>query len=328
MELERYFTREAYFDGEQFRHTGVRVKLGLSDDEELSFDIEYKTDKKQGYLGWNIISDYDLEIIFSDIDQIRLLSETIEQWLNTDSTTRIRKNLGMVSGVFRDRMHHTFDPNKEDFISKVDSLETVVRSDGIELICQNSGEYIDTVYIPGTTEERNSEDLNIDNIESFQELLEEYISYYDSGLKEKELPVLINTEIERELTSSKYGQEVLIHLQEGDRCFESELYNPALGSYIHSIEWVIISYLKSHSKIDIIEREQNGQLYYFARGGNSLLDELTRNAAVDQKTISKLKSMNRAERRWMAHHKEGSTLPEDVIAVRARLGELLQTLYL
>jgi len=55
--------------------------------------------------------------------------------------------------------------------------------------------------------------------------------------------------------------------------------------------------------------EQDGNYYNFAGGQNSILDELTEYAELDQKTVSKIESMNRAERRWMAHHKSGQTLP-------------------
>jgi len=37
--------------------------------------------------------------------------------------------------------------------------------------------------------------------------------------------------------------------------------------------------------------------------------------------------MNRAERRWMAHHKSGQTLQDDVDQIRSRLSEFVETLF-
>lgn len=139
--------------------------------------------------------------------------------------------------------------------------------------------------------------------------------------------VLLTESIRNSLEETKYGHEVISHIREGDRCYRNSLWQPALSSYIHAFEWAAITFLEFSADQDIIEQEAEGKLYYFAKGRNNLLDELQNHVAIDQKTISRLEAMNRAERRWMAHHKQGTTLPDEVDAVRARLEEFLVTLF-
>lgn len=130
-----------------------------------------------------------------------------------------------------------------------------------------------------------------------------------------------------ELSDNDYGHEVIRHAQDGDICVENGLLHLALSSYIHAIEWTAIAYLKERG-IDILEKEENGEYYNFAGGRNSILDELRENSNINQKMVSQLERMNRAERRWMAHHKSGQVLPEEVDAIRARLVSLIQELFI
>ncbi|MCU4753412.1 hypothetical protein OB919_15720 [Halobacteria archaeon AArc-curdl1] len=125
----------------------------------------------------------------------------------------------------------------------------------------------------------------------------------------------------------KYGEEVVNHVREGDKCYKNRLWQSALAAYIHAFEWASIAYLEEEAGLDIIERERDGVYYNFAGGRHSLLDELTSHVEIDQKTLSKIQSMNRAERRWMAHHKSGNTLQKEVDALRARLNQFLKTLF-
>ncbi len=129
------------------------------------------------------------------------------------------------------------------------------------------------------------------------------------------------------LQQTKYGSEILDHVEEGDKCYRNRLWHSALTSYIHAFEWTAIAYLEQTTEVDIIEEEQNGNYYNFAGGHNSILAELTEHANLDQKTVSKIESMNRAERRWMAHHKSGQTLQDDVDQIRTRLAEFVETLF-
>lgn len=129
------------------------------------------------------------------------------------------------------------------------------------------------------------------------------------------------------LEQTKYGPEIIKHVREGDQCYRNKLWHSALTSYIHGYEWTAIAYLKSSTDVDIIEQERSGNYYNFAGGRNSILDELTEYAEIDQMTVSKIESMNRAERRWMAHHKSGETLQDDVDQIRTRLGEFIEKLF-
>ncbi len=139
--------------------------------------------------------------------------------------------------------------------------------------------------------------------------------------------VILPQSTRKHLEETKYGHEVISHIQEGDRCYSHSLWQPALGSYIHAFEWAAITYLEDVEDVDIIAYEREGNFYTFAKGGQNILDELQQYVDLDQKTVSSIKRMNRAERRWMAHHKSGETLPDEVDAVRSRLGTLLKTLF-
>ncbi|WP_414837400.1 hypothetical protein ACK3SF_03955 [Candidatus Nanosalina sp. VS9-1] len=125
------------------------------------------------------------------------------------------------------------------------------------------------------------------------------------------------------LEKLEYGGKVTTHVDEGNACYRENLLHSALSSYVHSIEWLIICYLNKENDIDIIEEEKDeGDYYYF----KELVEELDNTADISQKTMSKLKTMNSAERRWIAHHKTGNIAKSDVINVKERLEILVDEL--
>lgn len=141
-----------------------------------------------------------------------------------------------------------------------------------------------------------------------------------------DLEPLISDNIQTRLENLQHSEEILTHISEGDASFREGRNHLALSSYIHAFEWTAIAFLQTKG-IDIIEREMEGNYYHFAGGDSNLLDELRKVADIDQLTISKLKSMNRAERRWMAHHKKGELLNSEVKAIRDRLGQFIKDLF-
>jgi hypothetical protein len=76
---------------------------------------------------------------------------------------------------------------------------------------------------------------------------------------------------------------------------------------------------------DFVEQQQKGEIgpVYFS----DLVEELREATAASQKTISKLENFNRAERRWMAHHKSGDLQRQDVENVRSTLLRLSDELF-
>lgn len=143
-----------------------------------------------------------------------------------------------------------------------------------------------------------------------------------------DLPDLVSEDIERALKRSEHGEEVLKQIEDGDACIENDLWQPALGSYVHAIEWAFIAYLEAEQGLDVVEKEQQGGVYYNLAGGHhSLLDEVKKHADLDQKTVDSITSMNQAQRRWMAHHKSRETLGHDVMSLRSRLGTVLEELF-
>ncbi|MCT9096972.1 DUF2321 domain-containing protein [Haloarchaeobius sp. HME9146] len=130
-----------------------------------------------------------------------------------------------------------------------------------------------------------------------------------------------------QLVEMKYGKEAIEHINDGDKCYKKELWRPALAMYIHAFEWVMIAYLEDREGFDVVEKERNGQKFNLAGRTPNLLAVLTDKVTLDQKTIERIEDMNRAERRWMAHHRSGEVLRDEVDSVRSRLGVLLSVLF-
>lgn len=138
--------------------------------------------------------------------------------------------------------------------------------------------------------------------------------------------ILTHTIRER-LSQTRYGPEVIKQIEDGDECYQNKLWHPALAMYIHGFEWAMIAYLQEEENFDVIEKERQGTYFNFAGQSPNLLDVLTDYVTLDQKTIDRIEDLNRAERRWMAHHKSGEVLRDEVESVRSRLGVLLARLF-
>lgn len=179
--------------------------------------------------------------------------------------------------------------------------------------------------IPYFEVEHSNEPQDRKNLKELKSFSRDVLSEF-SNEEEIELEPL-PTGIEDHLQTIEWGEEVLSHLNDGDQCLREGLTHPALTSYIHAIEWSMIAYLKSEENIDIIQREKSGRNYYFAANEHNLLDELTKHKDITQKTESKIRNMNYAERRWAAHHKDGETTVSDTESVRDRLIILLKELF-
>lgn len=144
--------------------------------------------------------------------------------------------------------------------------------------------------------------------------------YTDSEVMESS----INETVRDSVLESEYGQTALGYYDEGQECFQRNNLRAALNCYILSIEWVIISYLKEERDRDVISEEaENDSGYYFM----NLVDLIAGSEKVSQKTIGRLKGMNYAERRWMAHHKRGDLGKKEVASVKERLEILTEELF-
>ena len=128
------------------------------------------------------------------------------------------------------------------------------------------------------------------------------------------------------LAETNYGRTALRYFEEAEVCLQRGLLRAGLNCYILAIEWVIIAYLNQERDRDIIAEEKadtdSPDFGYW-----NLLDVLDGDEQVSQITISKLRSMNYGERRWMAHHKDGELAETDVINVKKRLEILIRELY-
>lgn len=133
--------------------------------------------------------------------------------------------------------------------------------------------------------------------------------------------------IREHLTNTNYGNEVIDKIREGDKCYQNSLWHPALAMYVHALEWAIITYLEDQEDVDIIRKERDGTRFNLAGRSPSLLEVLTDKVTLNQKLMERIEDINRAERRWMAHHRTGEVLQDEVDSVRSRLGVLLAVLF-
>lgn len=127
------------------------------------------------------------------------------------------------------------------------------------------------------------------------------------------------------LEETQYGRTAVKYIDEGDASLQHNHLNAALSCYIHAIEWVIIDYLNRTGDKDVIDQEKSNDkvLYRFS----NLVDGIRHGTPTTQRTISYLDKLNSAERRWIAHHKDGDTLKADVDTLRERLLVLIDELF-
>jgi len=139
------------------------------------------------------------------------------------------------------------------------------------------------------------------------------------------LDTVLASEYRDLLQETKYGRTALQYIDEGDMSFKQSHLNAALSCYIHAIEWTIIDYLERTGDKDVIEQEKGNSdvLYKYS----NLVDGIRHDTPASQRTVSYLEKLNGAERRWIAHHKDGNTLKTDVDNVRERLLVLIHELY-
>jgi len=135
-------------------------------------------------------------------------------------------------------------------------------------------------------------------------------------------PTLNDTQREH-LATTDYGQTALEYIEEADKCLQHNLFRSALNCYVLGIEWVIISHLERDHDRDVVSNELDNpddpDMGYM-----NLVDLLMSHSDIPQKTYSKLKSINYAERRWIAHHKSGSLTESEVVNIKDRLQILIQ----
>lgn len=290
-----------------YMETSTRFEV---DENSRSVMIQTNTTKRRVHEDMYQTSWIRFEL--EDWNQLENLRDFVKNQRQKGSTVQSKKHLSVVNCESYDSRNN----QKESTISQVNVTandERMVFYGG----CPNSP----VINFSKTMIDNEAQDEeNIDRLEDF---LEDLCNDTDSPI----LDDIIDSEIRAKLNSIHYGDEVIQHIEDGNKCFENELFQPALSSYIHAIEWTMIAYLEDQEGIDIIQKESNGTYYQFAGGKHNLLDKVTDNVDLDQKTVSKIESMNQAERRWAAHHKSGNTLPIEIRAIRARLKKLSTELF-
>jgi hypothetical protein len=326
MKLERYFTLDIHRGDHKDEEYSSRVELGHTD-SELYFLVQSKNRKNIMMDGFQ--TQYDRVINFGSKrpEEFDTILNCISQDLESPSGTTVSGQIDELKGEYK-------EVQQDEVEKKFNNIKIEINDFGLHLHAFAGDEYLDQVLIPSSEEMNDGEFSEGNELRRLSEMLKSIRSSYVEtrtkspyAIPDSELDPVIDGSFHSSIVDKKYGHEIIKHVEDGDACLTQGILQPALGSYIHAIEWGAITYLESEAGVDIIEDEKNGQYYNFAKGNRSILEELTDHVEIDQKTVSKIKSMNSAERRWMAHHKSGETLPDEVKAVRARLGTFLKTLF-
>lgn len=195
----------------------------------------------------------------------------------------------------------------------------------LKIQATKGGEIIEEVKLPLSSRKKPAGFENTENLQDFLDFLNQFVSGFSSkeSADMTELKSIISMETRGKISDFKYGEEILKHLRDGDSCLKLGYNHSALSSYIHAIEWSLISVLKENEDKDIIKEEKEGSLYYFAGKNPNLVDKVDEKVGLDQKTHSKLKEINRVQRRWSAHHKSGQINEADLRSLRSRIQSLV-----
>jgi hypothetical protein len=139
------------------------------------------------------------------------------------------------------------------------------------------------------------------------------------------LKTQLKQEYRRHLDSVEYGSNVLQYLDEGDTCFQRDLYHAALNCYIHALEWTIITYLNEERGKDVIEEQKENEdtRYYF----HHFVDLIQGDSPIKQTTMESLQQYKDTERHWIAHHRSGDLPETRVEDVRETLLNLIGELF-
>lgn len=308
----RYIPDHDVFSGRPYKSHFSKIEV---DEDNLTMELTHRQEKDDLHTRFTDNSYVYCELRKSEILKLlQFLAKAKPSEEGQTSTIDISLN----SGICRSRHYANGQVNIErENEEEIDRLH--IEANKNTLIFETFGDmnpifpYYETEH-NGDPQDR----ANLAQLQSFSEGLE-------ADIRAPVAPELnlLSDGLKKTLEATKWGAEVLEHLNDGDECVRNELFHPALNCYVHAIEWAIISYLEAARDIDIIEQEDNGDYHTY----HELLDELSDTADIDQKTKSKLSIYNSAERRWTAHHKTGKTTLPDITAVRNRLLILIEQLF-
>lgn len=169
----------------------------------------------------------------------------------------------------------------------------------------------------------NIDDVVQENKDEVNHIIASCVSEpYRGPLTDSEiLEPIIKKAAEEFLNEHAYGRPVIKYYNQGDHSLSYDLLHAALSSYIHAIEWAIILHMKLGEDVDLIQQQKQGDPVYFI----DLVKEVE--SDISQITYESLQSYNQAERRWIAHHREGEVPRTRVEDVRETFGRLVQELF-
>lgn len=173
----------------------------------------------------------------------------------------------------------------------------------------------------------NTEDVLYENKDELERIAAIFgVTPYRGPLTEAEAIEPLLSETERDvLKQHRYGRAALDYINEGDRSLQNGLLHAALSCYIHAIEWTIICYKELVEDTDLVEEQKQDEDKHFTY--HNLIQKIQNDTPLTQLTLESLRNFNEAERRWIAHHREGEIPRSSVENVRENLGKLVEELF-
>jgi len=310
LEKKTYVPAKEKFKDSPYKIMDCSVEFDFSD---LRLHLE-TTNRKQEQGKWITTIDAILDLKFNSLEQFVDFAEFIENQEPRDSGESRVFKLRNVDGHVADRI------NEERRTTNV----VHVYSNSDRFVFENF--QTGNTVLPYATEENLNEIQDSDNLHRLKGFLTDICDNLSNNI---EFPLKVDGWIREYMEKSQYGESFLAHAEDAKKCLEKNLFHPAMGSLIHAYEWAMVVYLDEECDMDVVAMEKRDDDLYFTLAGRdpSLLEKVLDHAEVDQKTVAKIKEMNNAERRWVAHHKSGEIFEVEVVSAAERLNTLLDSLF-
>lgn len=273
---------------------------------------------------WHTMYEVCIDCVLKNIRDIRKIRELVEQSVDPAF------NYGIIEIETPVKEGKYFNEKKNQEVS-IDSLKFRADTRGLLVIPISEGKIChhspgvsystkDTFYCDFLKDDRENYSKLLDFLNNIGRLLK-----IDMTIKEKIRPHSspYSSKFEN-LKRYECGNEILVHLNDGIKCMEYRLFNPAINSFLHAIEWALIVKLKDVGR-DVVKEERERRKKYYLK---DLCDSAHKMGIISDKMYDRLLKFNESERRWTAHHKTGETTEDDAIYVMNLLQKLIEKLKL
>jgi len=247
---------------------------------------------------------------FSDIEKLKnLLMESIR--LPTNSS-QLETEIEIDEGNYYGELYHwPLSSEPKEIREKINSIRIIASPKEfifIPISNQNQPIYLGEVAHPTIFYSTIDKEINQDrkNYSKLLEFFQKALQYFEIIKYSTEMD--INLSQFKYLDKFEYGSEILKHLLDCAKCMEYGILHPALNSFVHAIEWTLITGLKAKGKDIIKEEIEKNRRYHLSE----LVEESHRLGMISDKMYDRLKNFNQIQRRWSAHHKTGELIEKDI----------------